>query len=437
MTAKEAAMGEHGITRGKRIIFWSLLALILFGFVEIVSAILLYRFIPSRVRNRTAYRTAEDYAAAYRRSRAHSAALGARHAAIADNSDRPSLQMFHPMLGWDYPRDAVYTDALGVRYHHGPYGERRTCTTFPVDLIAAYGDSFTYCSDEPDCSTWQTYLGELLRANVLNFGVAGYGTDQAFLKYELNEARLSTPVVILGILPDNINRSVNVFRTFYAPDAVLALTKPRYVRDNGAFRLLPNPVTSVEDVGRLEDPAFLRELGRNDYWFEKWLNVPRLGFPYSLSLFLWRKTLLEHLQQDLNLSAWGLPGRMYPGNLFEEPEPLAVMCHIVDLFVRIARERGARPVVVLMAHQELILETMRHGESRIQPLVRYLDDKGYPYVDLIQAFADMKPSRDDLNRWFREHATPDGNKIIARIIADQLRGNGIVEGIQTGSSSAK
>lgn len=436
-TLREYHMEDRKITSTKRIVFWAVLVLILVGFVEIVSAILLYRLIPSRVRNRAAFRTAQDYATAYRQSLARFTASARVAGETGDNPAQARPRMFHSVLGWDYPPHAAYTDAQGVRYEHGPRGERRTCTTFPLDLIATYGDSFTYCSDEPDCSTWQTYLGELLAANVLNFGVAGYGTDQAYLKYALDEARVSTPVVMLGILPDDINRSVNVFRTFYAPDAVLALPKPRYLREQGGFRLLPNPVQKVEDMGKLEDPQFLQELGRYDYWFEKWRAAPRLGFPYSLSLVLWRKTVVEYLWHDLNLPAWGLKERVYPENLFEEAEPLAVMCHIVDLFMQTAKGRGARAVVVLMAHRELILEAMQHGQNRVHSLVRHLEDKGYPYVDLIQALSDMKPTREDLNRWFREHATPEGNEVIARIIAERLRRDGVLEGISIDSSGAR
>jgi len=434
---REPIMGDRSISGMKRVVFWGILVLIVVGFAEIVSAILLYRLIPSRVRNRAAFRTAEDYAAAYRHSLARSASAARFQGEKADNPSQAWPRMFHAVLGWDYPADTVYTDSLGVRYRHGPRGERHTCTAFPVDLISTYGDSFTYCSDEPDCSTWQTYLGELLSANVLNFGVAGYGTDQAFLKCQLNEARVSAPIVILGILPDDINRSVNVFRTFYAPDAVLALTKPRYIGQGTRLRLLPNPITKVDNLVELENPAFLRELGRHDYWFTKWADASRLGFPYSVSLILWRKTLLEHLRQDLDLRAWGLTDRLYAGNLFEEEGPLSIMCHIVDLFAQVARERGARPVVVLMAHRELILETMRYGESRVQPLIRHLEDKGYPYVDLIRSFADMKPTRDDLDRWFREHATPEGNKMIARIIADRLRRDGVLDEIRNGPAGGR
>jgi hypothetical protein len=79
-----------------------------------------------------------------------------------------------------------------------------------------------------------------------------------------------------------------------------------------------------------------------------------------------------------------------------------------------------------MPHRELIEETSKHGMSRIAPLARYLDSKQYRFLDLITVMADMGPSADQRARWYREHATPEGNKVIADIIAAYLEQQGLV-----------
>ncbi len=172
----------------KRLIFWVLAFVPLFIFVELSSFFLL-RLIPTRIQERAHYRTAADYIQAAQKA-----------ASIAPQIEAPvrdcheagqtcvNQKIFSKEFGWCYPPYFVFQDQQGVTYRHGQYGERVTRTYYAVDLIASYGDSFTHCNEVGDDETWQTFLGHILRKNVLNFGVAGHGPDQAFLLYASHEA---------------------------------------------------------------------------------------------------------------------------------------------------------------------------------------------------------------------------------------------------------
>jgi hypothetical protein len=74
-----------------------------------------------------------------------------------------------------------------------------------------------------------------------------------------------------------------------------------------------------------------------------------------------------------------------------------------------------------MAHKELIRETMTLGKSRAAPLTDHLKKKGYPFIDLIVEIAALNPSRKDLDLWYDEHATPEGNRMTAGLIAGRLK----------------
>jgi hypothetical protein len=404
---------NRDIPRTKKAAFTLIAALMVMCFVEFLAWAALTRIVPSRLRNRAAFRAPEDYIRAYR-----NAVLGSGASGVLSRD----LRMFHPDLGWDYPPNFHYKDERGVSYRHGPHGERSD-GAFPFDtaLIATYGDSFCYCADVGDPETWQTYLGETLGAGTLNFGVAGYGTDQAYLKYELNAAGARAPVAMLCILPDDINRIVNVFRTFYAPDDRVGLTKPRYVLEGASLRLLANPLSSSQDVAELEDPDFVRSLGERDYWFQRDVRLPHLGVPYIRSLILWRDIWWDYVAFGLALRFPALRPVGSPGNLFDEKEPLTLMCKITDAFAHTAKSRSAAPIIVIMAHKELIRETMTMGKSRAAPLTDHLKKKGYPFIDLIVEIAALNPSRADLDRWYDEHATPEGNRMTAGLIAGRLK----------------
>ena len=50
---------------------------------------------------------------------------------------------------------------------------------------SAFGDSMTHGDEVTDDEAWLHRLSERLGCNVQNFGVGGYGLDQAALRYEL------------------------------------------------------------------------------------------------------------------------------------------------------------------------------------------------------------------------------------------------------------
>jgi hypothetical protein len=340
----------------------------------------------------------------------------------AEKSSIPGFRMFHPALGWDYPPNIIYQDVDDIIYHHDAHGERRTCTSYATTLMATYGDSFTYCANVRDEDTWQTFLAEKLSSNVLNFGVGAYGTDQAMLKYELQRP-VFTKIVMLCIFPENINRVVNIYRPFYTYIDPVRLTKPLFVRHGDGFKLVSNPLKCAEDFSKLDDPAFLNELAKFDYWYQFDQNLPGLSFPWVFSFFHWRRPVLKQLSLSLPHALYPYAARSYPWNLFDEDYPLAIMCHIVDRFVATARSRGSVPIIVIMPHRDVVQELMDHGVNRVARLVDHLSNQKYPFVDAVQVEADMKPSRVQLDHWYHGHATREGNQVLADILSRYLESN--------------
>jgi hypothetical protein len=395
--------------------------------IEVSAYVLTVSSVPARIRGRmgkgsVAFHVEQRQKMLEARSQAVFTVATAGGSLPTDEYSGPA--MFHGALGWDYPANILYRGQDGMLYGHGPDGERRTCTSFPATEIATYGDSFTHCDEVSDEHTWQTFLGLRIGSNVLNYGVGGYGTDQAFLKFQLHK-QPKARVAVLCILPENINRVVNIYRPFYNYDDPLALTKPRFIREGSEFKLVPNPIPQVGLLQRLEDPTFLSTLGTVDYWYQHDRNMPRLGFPFALSAFAWRKEIADRTALILCpfLPRWFQPH--YGQNLFDEPEPFAIMCHIVDLFVQTARDRGLTPIIAVMPHKDYVREVMEYRVSRVARLTSYLRQKKYPFVDLIQAMAEIKPSRTQLESWYSGHATVQGNKVTADLMAAYLRRQGL------------
>lgn len=406
----------------KALLFWTIILVPLLFVMEATSYVLGTNLVPARIRARVGCGSAEFHVAERHRARflRPQVVQSAATAKSFSGSPEPDLLMFNSVLGWDYPPDIAYRDFDGILYRHGSSGERFTCTSYPTTAIATYGDSFTYCSHVRDEQTWQTLLADELGTNVLNFGVEGYGTDQAFLKNQVHSPD-SAKIVMLCILPENINRIVNIYRPFYQYSDPLALTKPLFVRDGHSFKVLRNPLRNVWDVAKLDDPAFLKRLGELDYWYKLDRKLPPLGFPYILSLVRWRRPMLDEFAFGANRILQFHQAAHYPWNLFEEPEPFALMCHIVDLFVKTAEARGATPIIVIMPHKDFVRELMDYHVSRAEKLLSYLKKKQYPTIDLIQAMAAMHPTTAELEEWYDGHATSAGNKVTAEIVGRSLK----------------
>jgi hypothetical protein len=419
----------------KAALFWAVLVLILVVMLEGVSYLLLRSGVPARIRARVGSGSAEYHAAQLQNPRPAQPRIIKGPEDWDEKTGEPSrFVLFDPELGWDYPPNIEYEDIDGTLYRHGPSGERITCTSFGTTAISTYGDSFTYGSEVRDEDTWQTFLAKRLGTNVVNFGVGGYGTDQAYLKYDL-QGRPGVRIAMLCLWPENINRVVNIYRPFYQHGDTLTLTKPRFIRDGQGFNLVPNPLRKVRDTAKLSNQSFIRQLGQLDYWYQLDQRLPSLSFPFCLSLFHWRKPVFE----QLGLSAAGLlplhSHPVYPWNLFDEPEAFSILCHVTDRFARTARSRGTDPVIVILPHKDTIREVMDYGEGRFARYLVYLKQSQYPFIDVVQAMADMHPNQTQLNAWYQGHATREGNRIIAEVIATHLARNSrlLEKARQTGS----
>src|SRR5262245_19507134 len=159
----------------------------------------------------------------------------------------------------------------GVRYQNNADGLRgdRTYSAMPAvgtRRISAYGDSFTYCEQVEFQDCWTRGLEqELPNTEVLNFGVPGFGPDQAWLRYQRSGEAWHSCVVLIGHMVENVNRVVNRFRPFIWYGAGPPGAKPRFLLEGDQLVLLPNPVGQPD---QLKDPVWVEtNLGPHDAWY--------------------------------------------------------------------------------------------------------------------------------------------------------------------------
>jgi hypothetical protein len=118
----------------------------------------------------------------------------------------------------------------------------------PKRRIAVVGDSFSFGLEVPFEDSWAHRLQQALgpETQVLNFGVDGYGVDQAYLRY-MRDARPWKPdLVIFGFINHDLYRSMAVYAFVSFPEWGLPFGKPRFIVENGKLELLNTPVLSPE-----------------------------------------------------------------------------------------------------------------------------------------------------------------------------------------------
>ena len=140
-----------------------------------------------------------------------------------------------PMLGWPAPSafDSRDYDTDGARYSpsHPDPDEKAG--------ISLYGDSFTWSDEVEAADAWSEDLARLAGCKVANYGVRGYGTDQAYLRF-LTNTHDDADVVVFSFLSENILRNCNQFRGLLYNGQELGL-KPRFVLKNGKPSAIDKP----------------------------------------------------------------------------------------------------------------------------------------------------------------------------------------------------
>jgi hypothetical protein len=321
------------------------------------------------------------------------------------------------VLGWRYR--AGHVDSANETNSQGLRSTRTySAKASPGVLrVAAFGNSSVYGNEVANADCWSTVLEQLdPRLEILNYGVGGYGVDQAYLRLLLEGYRLEPRVVVMGFAPTDLGRVVNVYRRFVS-NRELPLAKPRYVlgRD-GRLDLLPAPIRHASQYERyLADPRLVREFGRHDYWYEPAVYENALhdvSATVRLLTGLWIRVHRRYLD----------PERLLRDGVFNrESTAFKIQMSLFEQFVSDARARGALPLVVILPDLESVLRRANNRPPSYMPLLDELRAHRIDYWDLGEAFLTAPPSV-KAEDWFMPggHYSPSGNRLVASWLAPRL-----------------
>jgi hypothetical protein len=328
---------------------------------------------------------------------------------------RDSYQELDAELGWTVgpsrSRRGYRSNSRGIR------ADREYAPVPPPGVLrlAAFGDSFTHASDVANPQTWSRRLEELAPGlEVLNFGVPGYGPDQAFLRYRREGPAMHPHVVLIGFMSENVGRMVNTFRPFYFSRTGLAFGKPRFTLRGDGIELQPNPLPDLAAYERLlADPSkVLPQVGRHDYYYQRQSRRSRLDFLPSVRLAWVVRN--QYFDQPVKVG----------GQYNPRSEAFQVSVRVVAAFYRQVLEDGALPVVVLFPERRDLRLRSEGKEVAYATLRGAFRERGLVTVDLLDGFTRLDPGLTLAGEKF-VHYPARGNRMVARYLWDWLREHGL------------
>ncbi len=323
------------------------------------------------------------------------------------------LKVRDPILGW--PR----IDGGGP-FHFDSIGARPD-PTFPNaknPCISVYGDSFTYGEEVNNTEAWAHRLSQKLSCRIANYGVPGYGTDQAYLRLTKN-THDTAPLIILGIYQENILRIVNQYRYLLSKGDLYSF-KPRFLLENDRLQLVTIPVTAMSNLEDLVDNPgktftydwFLPGSDSGPVW---------IRFPYSLTII---KSLISQRVQNglLRKPNWlEFYSEMHPSGAY----PLLVK--IISSFSEEVHRRHSEFKVIIFPSTVGYQYRERTGENPTKNLSDTLTNMGIDFIDLSSEFSSSlggKAYCDLLTnqaRYCSGHYNADGNRMVSEIIEKWLQ----------------
>ncbi len=250
-----------------------------------------------------------------------------------------------------------------------------------TEPILAVGDSFTWGEHVSDWETWPAQLEKLSGRRVINGGVGGYGTDQAFLRARHLLGRNRFSILIFSFIPGDIERGEY--------SVIYHIAKPYFDFKDGGLTLENVPVPPPPPKGS------------------------------GLLATLERSRLVSGVLKRMS-SKLDNPQNPEDGRVLDQQQGREVACALFRELERVTKSRGSELIVVLQRHEAETVAMVTTAEHALS----CLSDPATRVLDLKPALSELKAT--DLSRFKRlyisndGHMTAEGNHFVASEIAKFL-----------------
>ncbi len=246
--------------------------------------------------------------------------------------------------------------------------------------VALVGDSFTFCEDVSYEESWGYQLGLALGPTyeVLNYGVPGYGVDQAYHRFSSDVLRWNPDVVVFGFIKHDLYRSLTVYPFLAFPDWGYPFSKPRFRFDGNRLRALNQPTLSPEELFSKSSVT----------------DLPYLDYEASFRATDWQFSFYH--RSDL---VRFIGSRFPPVTETRVSEPslneIDLNSEILRMFVQKARTQGAVPILIYFPGTDMVQDAFdsppREKDAGQIVLGAVARETQVAHADMLDVFQAMRP----------------------------------------------
>jgi hypothetical protein len=307
------------------------------------------------------------------------------------------------LLGWTVgpnrrSKDGMYlSNADGLRSQEA---DRAAAGQPTHNRIAIVGDSFTFGLDVPFDESWGYQLERSLGSEfaVLNFGVDGYGVDQAYLRYHRDARPFHPALTIFGFIEHDLWRTMVVYSFISFPEWDRPFAKPRFVLNDGKLELLNVPLIRPSEILAQKSVA----------------DLPFIEYDpgYSPIEWQWR---FYHASRLVRLLVSRFP--RWSHVRAEVSEALTrINTELLLHFVRLASAEGTKPLIVYFPSRGDFEGQDRSMSERVLTVLR---ESGVDSVNLTSCVRETAPERAFIPG--KRHYSAVGNAAVARCLLPVVR----------------
>ena len=273
--------------------------------------------------------------------------------------------------------------------------------------IAAFGDSFVAGTGVNDDQVWVKQLEvELkrlgMRVEALNFGVGGFGMDQAYLRWQKLGRAYNPDLVLFAFQPENLDRNVNVFHPLYYKRVAMPFSKPRFVPQDDKLAPYNVPTLPPAELKQVYSSFASHPLAAYEAHYESREFVSQWWAASRLASFI-NALVTSHDSARLDYGPGSERGELGKA--------------IVNAFAESVKSDGAEFFVVHLPQREH-LQNLHEGKvSPFGYLLNYINEN-YHFLDTV----DHLGSQYTEGKYYdaTNHYGPEINHLVAEIVAEKI-----------------
>jgi hypothetical protein len=317
-----------------------------------------------------------------------------------------SYLIYNDSLGWTVGPNRrsgnglYFSSAEGLRAQH--QGEVLEIASHKL-RVAIVGDSYAFGEGVSFEDSWGHRLESGLggEVQVLNFGVPGYGVDQAYLRFREHVLAWKPRLAILAFPRSDIYRTIAVYPFVNWPEWDMPFSKPRFVRRDGTLITLNVPTIPPDKMFALTSMS----------------RLPLLEFDLGYRKSDWDHTVVDVFYAYRWLMSYFSPGADESSPYTSDEEAVYLNAAILQEFARLANQHGVIPLVVYYPPRGDFARHERGEETAANAVLRLA---GVPFVDATPCVIAVGSANsaylvDD------PHYSPRGNAAVAECVGSALR----------------